>query len=105
MSKVVKMLTKITGTRNAVEWPDAGETIELPDAEAEGLVASKLAKFAKKDSNTYQSADHVDHSGDVVAANEAIREHAAAKPVETADDDDADDAESTALTTAKAGRR
>lgn len=98
---VVKMTAKITGTRNAVDWPDVGETIELPDNEAESLIASRLAKPAKRDAHTLKAADHVDHSTDVIEANEAIR--ASGKP-ETADADEDDDAESTVLTTGRAGR-
>jgi len=99
--KVIKMLAKITGTRNGVDWPDVGETYELPDDEADALVASKLAKYANKTAATFKAATHVDHSGDVIAANEAAR----AAKVETADDDEDDDAESTVLTARRAGRK
>ena len=100
---VIKMLAKITGTRNAVEWPDPGETYELPDDEAAALVASKLARYAKGQAQ-FKSATHVDHSGDVIAANEASRAKAADKP-ETADDDEDDDAESTVLSSRRIGRK
>jgi hypothetical protein len=39
----VKMIASITGTRDGHDWPAAGETVELPDAEARDLVASGLA--------------------------------------------------------------
>jgi hypothetical protein len=107
----IKMLAKITGTRNGLDWPDIGETIELPDAEAEQLIGQKLAKPARKDASTLQGADHVDHSGDTAIENAQIRANlrdalAAAKDagVEVADVVD-DETESTVLTTGKAGRK
>jgi hypothetical protein len=39
----VKMIASITGTRNGQDWPAAGETVDLPDAEARDLVAGGLA--------------------------------------------------------------
>lgn len=39
----VKMIVSITGTRNGQDWPAAGETVDLPDAEARDLVAGGLA--------------------------------------------------------------
>lgn len=39
----VKMIASITGTRDGQEWPAAGETVDLPDAEARDLVAGGLA--------------------------------------------------------------
>jgi hypothetical protein len=98
----IKMLAKITGTRNGIDWPEPGETIELPEAEAESLIASKLAKPAAKTSATLVAPDHVDHATEAAEANAAKRAAAAA---ETADDTDADDAESTVLTTGRVGRR
>jgi len=37
------MITRISGTRNSVKWPDQGETIDLPDDEAATLVELGLA--------------------------------------------------------------
>lgn len=99
MSKTIKMLAKITGTRNGIDWPEIGETYELPDDEADQLVSQKLAKYAPKTSATLKAADHIDHF-EIQAANEAAR----ASKAEVADADD-EDTESTALTTRKAGRR
>ena len=39
----VKMIASITGTRDGQDWPAAGETVDLPDAEARDLVAGGLA--------------------------------------------------------------
>lgn len=39
----VKMLVSLTGTRNGVDWPPRGATVDLPDAEARDLVAGGLA--------------------------------------------------------------
>ena len=35
----VRMLIGISGTRNGVDWPPVGGEIELPDVEAEHMVA------------------------------------------------------------------
>lgn len=40
----IRMLTRIEGTRNGVRWPEAGETVDLPDGEARDLIAAGLAK-------------------------------------------------------------
>ena len=37
------MRARITGTRNGVEWPAPGEPVDLPQDEAELLVANGLA--------------------------------------------------------------
>jgi len=39
----VIMRARITGTRNGVEWPAPGEPVDLPQDEAELLVANGLA--------------------------------------------------------------
>lgn len=39
----VTMKARITGTRNGVEWPAPGESIDLPQDEAELLVANGQA--------------------------------------------------------------
>lgn len=44
----VVMRWKITGTRNGEDWPNAGESIDLPDAEAADLIAGGLATPAEK---------------------------------------------------------
>ena len=40
---LVTMRQKISGSRDGVDWPDPGETIDLPDGEAEQLVSLGLA--------------------------------------------------------------
>lgn len=42
----VTMLCQISGTRDGVDWPAPGETIDVPDDEAASLVANGLAKAA-----------------------------------------------------------
>lgn len=37
------MLVGINGTRNGIDWPQRGETIELPDAEAVDLINAGIA--------------------------------------------------------------
>lgn len=39
----IRMLHKISGTRNGQHWPERGEVIELPDVEAVELVRSRMA--------------------------------------------------------------
>ena len=40
----VIMRVNISGTRNGIEWPPMGETVELPDAEAVDLLNARTAK-------------------------------------------------------------
>jgi hypothetical protein len=40
----VRMLQQVSGTRAGVEWPPIGGEVDLPDEEAEQLVASGLAE-------------------------------------------------------------
>lgn len=40
----VQMIQHITGTRDGLEWPLAGGTIDLPDHEAADLIGAGLAK-------------------------------------------------------------
>lgn len=40
----VRMKITISGGRDGKPWPVEGKTIDLPDAEAEGLVASGIAE-------------------------------------------------------------
>ncbi len=42
----VTMLRKVSGTRDGVDWPDPGESIDVPDEEAAGLIGNGLAKAA-----------------------------------------------------------
>lgn len=39
-----RMLSNISGTRDGVDWPAAGETVILPDVEGCDLVAAGLAE-------------------------------------------------------------
>lgn len=43
---LIKMTANITGTRNGVDWPAPGETVDVPDGEAADLVAVGLAELA-----------------------------------------------------------
>lgn len=43
----VRMIVSITGTRNGDDWPLAGGTIDLPEAEAADLVNAGLAVRAE----------------------------------------------------------
>lgn len=39
---IVEMRARISGTRNGQDWPQVGETISLPDAEARDMIAAGL---------------------------------------------------------------
>lgn len=43
----VQMLATITGTRDGEDWPVAGESVTLPDDEAQSLINAGLAVPAK----------------------------------------------------------
>ncbi|MEZ5409578.1 MAG: hypothetical protein R2761_16230 [Acidimicrobiales bacterium] len=42
----VTMLRKVSGTRDGVDWPDPGDSIDVPADEAELLIGNGLAKAA-----------------------------------------------------------
>lgn len=42
----VTMTRHISGTRDGVDWPAPGESIDVPDEEAASLIANGLAKAA-----------------------------------------------------------
>ncbi len=44
----VEMLVQISGTRDGEFWPEPGETIDVPAAEADTLVAAGSAKVARE---------------------------------------------------------
>lgn len=39
----IKMRYQVTGTRDGVKWPPRGGIVDLPDAEAEGMVRQGYA--------------------------------------------------------------
>ncbi|TFD74731.1 hypothetical protein [Cryobacterium fucosi] len=39
----IRMLAKISGTRDLVDWPDVGGTINVPADEAQSLIENGLA--------------------------------------------------------------
>lgn len=40
----VKMIQQISGTRNGVDWPAPGETVDVPEWEAADLVSNGFAE-------------------------------------------------------------
>ena len=40
----IRMLVDIAGTRNGVDWPPRGETIDIPDLEAADYITAGLAE-------------------------------------------------------------
>ena len=43
----VKMLIKMSGTRNGDDWPEIGGTLDVPKDEAANLVANGYAEAVK----------------------------------------------------------
>lgn len=41
---LTRMKVNMSGSRDGVDWPARGETVDLPDAEAAHMVASGLAE-------------------------------------------------------------
>lgn len=41
---LIKMTANITGTRDGVDWPAVGGTLDVPDSEAADLIAAGLAE-------------------------------------------------------------
>lgn len=80
----IEMKFQISGTRDGIDWPAPGETIDVPTAEAEELIAQRVAveastagsdKPAKIDDILAEVVD------DPAKAAEALEvEKAAAKP-------------------------
>lgn len=46
---LVKMKQQVSGTRDGANWPAKGETIDVPDTEAEALIANGIAELAGDD--------------------------------------------------------
>lgn len=46
MAPIIRMRSKISGTRDGIDWPAPGETLEVPNAEAAQLVAGGQAVLA-----------------------------------------------------------
>ena len=53
----VRMLVKLSGTRDGVEWPAVGEVLVCPDEEAASLIGTCLAAPAKATANQVETAD------------------------------------------------
>lgn len=70
----VEMIQHITGTRDGVEWPLKGGTIDLPDHEAADLIGAGLAKEATGEAVEAEA----DHAGD--GPDEAPAENGDATP-------------------------
>ena len=45
---LVKMLVQLSGMRDGVEWPAAGEVLDVPTGEADDLVRMDLATHVPK---------------------------------------------------------
>lgn len=43
---IITMLRQLSGTRDGVDWPAPGESMEVPDDEGASLIGLQLAKAA-----------------------------------------------------------
>lgn len=66
----VEMIHHITGTRDGVEWPLVGDTIELPDHEATDLIGAGLAKEAS-DAEAAATEDATEDGPDEATASDS----------------------------------
>ena len=69
MSKSVKLVRQISGTRNGVPWPKPGEYLEVPDAEAAELIAIGIAA----DDSPEEVADADVHKVEKAVANRSVK--------------------------------
>lgn len=76
---IVKMLTRVSGTRNGVDWPERGGTLEVSADEAGSLVALGLAVVEVADS-VEPAAGDADADGEAAAVDLDGAENASTKP-------------------------
>lgn len=69
MSKKVKLVRHISGTRDGVPWPKPGEYLEVPDAEAADLIAIGIAA----DDTPVEVADADVHNVEKAVANRSVK--------------------------------
>lgn len=50
------MKVTLSGTRDGKDWPPRGELVDLPDDEAQHMVAAGLAETAKNDAAPVEEA-------------------------------------------------
>ncbi len=54
----VRMVARISGARDGVEWPEPGEVLDVPAEEAASLIDSRLAggvRFERSDEFAFQN--------------------------------------------------
>ena len=69
MSKKVRLVRHISGTRNGAPWPMPGEYLEVPDAEAAELIAIGIAA----DDTPVEAADADVHNVEKAVANRSVK--------------------------------
>ncbi|MGI5493878.1 hypothetical protein [Microtetraspora malaysiensis] len=72
----IRMLAKISGTRDGKDWPDVGGEIDLPDDEAAGLIAAGMARSAPDEDD---QGEPVEEQATAPASAETATETATAK--------------------------
>ena len=72
--RTVKMCRQIGGYRNLEPWPAAGETIEVPDSEADDLVIAGYADYVDDESASEEDAgEDTSEDGDETPAEDSER--------------------------------
>lgn len=74
---LVRMKTQIGGYRDSEEWPGIGETIELPDGEADRMIAAGYAEEATGEGSVPERDEAAAEEGDSITAAEDSDEDAA----------------------------
>ena len=74
MGKVIRMKSQISGTRDGVNWPKPGDTIEVSEEEA-----ALLIKFGQAEDPKAKPAPKVDDSGNEIATATDAPEKATAR--------------------------
>lgn len=75
----VRMKVTISGTRDGQSWPERGGFVDLPDSEAEQLIASGLAA-SPDDSEDPEAEDREEHATVPGAPEKAAGRKPAPKP-------------------------
>lgn len=80
MTKTVRLVRHISGTRDGKAWPPAGEYLEVSDAEAAELIAQGVAA----DDKAEEKADADVHKVEKATANRSVKSEEE-KPAPTLD--------------------
>lgn len=68
---LVRMKKHITGSRNGIEWPEIGDTIELPEHEAADMISNGYVEEASNAEADPKAAEDGDEDADDTGAADA----------------------------------